>query len=43
MDKLTQQYARMVIHSSIKEKGFVVEEEWEMDDNSIELNVVKWN
>ena len=33
----------MVIHSSIKEKGFVVEEEWEMDDNSIELNVVKWN
>ena len=43
VEKVTQQYARMVIHSSIKEKGFVVEEEWEMDDNSIELNVVKWN
>ena len=33
----------MVIHSSIEERGFVVEEEWEMDDNSIELTVVKWN
>ena len=43
LDKLTQQYARMVIHSSIEERGFVVEEEWEMDDNSIELTVVKWN
>ena len=43
LEKLTQQYARMVIHSSIEEKGFVVEEEWEMDDNTIELTAVKWN
>ena len=42
LEKLTQQYARMVIHSSIEDKGFVIEEEWEMDDNTIELTVVKW-
>ena len=35
IDKLTQQYARMTIHSTIKEEGFEVQEEWEMDDNSI--------
>ena len=42
LEKLTQQYARMVIHSSIEENGFVVEEEWEMDNNSIELTVTRW-
>ena len=42
IDKLTQQYARMTIHSTIKEQGFEVQEEWEMDDNSIELTVTRW-
>ena len=42
IDKLTQQYARMTIHSTIKEEGFEVQEEWEMDDNSIELTVTRW-
>jgi len=26
----------------VKEMGFQVEEEWEMDDNSIELTVTRW-
>ena len=26
----------------IKEQGFEVEEEWEMDDNSIEMTVTRW-
>ena len=42
IDKVTQQYARMTIHNSVKEQGFQVEEEWEMDDNSIELTVTRW-
>ena len=42
LDKLTQQYARMTIHNTVKEQGFEVEEEWEMDDNSIELTVSRW-
>ena len=42
VEKLTQQYARMTIHNTIKEQGFQVEEEWEMDDNSIELTVTRW-
>ncbi len=42
IDKVTQQYARMTIHNNIKNEGFEVEEEWEMDDNSIELTVTKW-
>ena len=42
LDKVTQQYARMTIHSAIKEEGFSVAEEWEMDDNSIELTVTRW-
>ena len=40
--KVTQQYARMTIHNTVKEMGFQVEEEWEMDDNSIELTVTRW-
>ena len=42
IDKVTQQYARMTIHNTIKEQGFEVEEEWEMNDNSIELTVTRW-
>ena len=42
MEKLTQQYARLTVHDAIKEKGFEIENEWEMDDNSIELTVSRW-
>ena len=35
IDKVNQQYARMTIHNQVKKMGFQVEEEWEMDDNSI--------
>ena len=42
VEKVTQQYARMVLHNTVKEEGFVVDEEWEMDDNSIELTVSRW-
>ena len=43
VEKITQQYARMTVHNQIKEMGFQVEEEWEMDDNSIELTVTRWD
>ena len=43
VEKVTQQYARMTVHNQIKEMGFQVEEEWEMDDNSIELTVTRLN
>ena len=42
VEKVTQQYARMTIHNTVKEMGFQVEEEWEMEDNSIELTVTRW-
>ena len=42
VEKVTQQYARMTVHNQIKEMGFKLEEEWEMDDNSIELVVTRW-
>ena len=42
VEKVTQQYARMTVHNQVKEMGFKVEEEWEMDDNSIELVVTRW-
>jgi len=42
IDQVTQQYARMAIHNTVKDQGFQVEEEWEMDDNSIELTVTRW-
>jgi len=42
IDKVTQQYARMTIHNTIQDMGFQVEDEWEMDDNSIELTVTRW-
>ena len=41
-DKVNQQYARMLLHGTVKEEGFEVQEEWEMDDNSIELTVTRW-
>ena len=42
VEKLTQQYARLTVHNTVKDMGFQVEEEWEMDDNSIELVVTRW-
>ena len=42
LDKVNQQYARMTIHDQVKKMGFQVEEEWEMDDGSIELVVNRW-
>ena len=42
VEKVTQQYARMTVHNQIKEMGFKVEEEWEMDENSIEIEVTRW-
>ena len=42
VEKVTQQYARMTLYNTVKEMGFQVEEEWEMDDNSIELTVTRW-
>ena len=43
IEKVTQQYARTTMHNTVKEEGFEVAEEWEMDDNSIELVVTRWN
>ena len=42
VEKVTQQYARMTIYSTVKEMGFEVQEEWEMDDNSLEITVNTW-
>ncbi len=42
LEKVTQQYARMMVHRTVREQGFEVAEEWEMDDNSIELTVNRW-
>ena len=42
IEKVTQQYARMTIHNSVKKMGFQVAEEWEMDDNSIQITVNRW-
>ena len=39
MDKVNQQYARMTVHNTVKKMGFQVEEEWEMDDDSIEITI----
>ena len=43
LDKLSQQYARTILHAAVKEEGFQIAEEWEMDDNSIELTVTRWD
>jgi len=42
VDKVTQQYARLTVHNTMKQEGWQVEDEWEMDDNSIELTVTRW-
>ena len=42
IDKVTQQYARMTVHNVVQDMGFQVDEEWEMEDNSIELTVTRW-
>ena len=42
IDKVTQQYARMTVYNTVKELGFQVEEEWEMDDMSIEITATVW-
>ena len=42
LDKVTQQYARMTVHNTVKNMGYTVDEEWEMDDNSIEITVTNW-
>jgi len=42
IEKVKQQYSRMLVHNTVTEMGFKVEEEWEMDDNSIELTVSRW-
>ena len=42
IDKVNQQYARMTVHNTVKEMGFQVDEEWEMEDNTIELTVTRW-
>ena len=42
IEKVTQQYARMTLHGTVKEDGWQVAEEWEMEDNSIELTVTRW-
>ena len=41
IEKVTQQYARMTLYNTVKEEGFEVAEEWEMDDNSLELTVTR--
>ena len=44
LDKLTQQYARMLVHNTVKDmEGYEVQEEWERDDNSIEITVKRWD
>ena len=42
IDKVNQQYARMTLYNTVKKMGFQVEEEWEMEDNTIELTVTRW-
>ena len=42
VEKVTQQYARMTIYRTVTEMGGEVQEEWEMDDNSLELTVTRW-
>ncbi len=40
-DLSSQQYARVAVHTVLEELGIKVEEEWEMDDDSIELTVMR--
>ena len=41
-DNTTQQYVRIAVHTVLQELGYEIDEEWEMDDNSIELTVTRW-
>ena len=36
---ISQQDAREALHQTIEEKGFTIDEEWEMDDDSIEVTL----
>ena len=38
---ISQQDAREVINETIAEKGYIIDEEWEMDDDSIEITTIK--
>tara|TARA_B100001250_G_scaffold376058_1_gene364077 strand:- start:301 stop:480 length:180 start_codon:yes stop_codon:yes gene_type:complete len=38
-DLSTQQSVRTAVHTVLEELGIKVEEEWEMDDDSIEITV----
>ena len=38
-DLSTQQHVRTAVHYVLEELGIKVEEEWEMDDDSIEITV----
>ena len=40
-DLSPQQYARVAVHAVLQELDIEVVEEWEMDDDSIELTVDK--
>ena len=40
-DRTTQQYVRTAVLTTIESLGFKVDEEWEMDDNSIEVTVTR--
>ena len=42
VDKVTQQYARMTVYNVVRNMGWEVAEEWEMDDNSIEITATNW-
>jgi len=38
-DLSPQQYARVAVHSVLEKLGIRVDEEWELDDNSIEITI----
>ena len=38
-DLSTQQYVRTAVHYVLEELGIKVKEEWEMDDDSIEITI----
>jgi hypothetical protein len=38
-DLSTQQYVRTSIHTVLEKLGYEINEEWEMDDDSIEITV----
>ena len=38
-DHSTQQYVRVAVYTVLEELGIQVEEEWEMDDASLEISI----